>query len=62
MLKWTVVLTVLSAIAGLLGFSDLSTDASGLAKLLFCIFLVTFVAAMLLGLLNSRTPDRQRQP
>ena len=58
MLKWTVVLAVLSLIAGVLGFGGLVTDATGAARILFCVFLVTFVAVMLIGLLHSRAPDR----
>ena len=62
MLKWTVVLAMVSLIAGLLGFSDVPSDATGVARILFCVFLVTFIAAMLIGLLNSRTPDQHRRP
>lgn len=62
MLKWTVVLAVISLLAGLLGFSDLSSDATGVARILFCVFLVTFIAVMLIGLLNSRAPDQRRRP
>ena len=57
MLKWTVILAVVSLVAGLLGFGDLANDATGAARLLFCVFLVTFIAVMLIGLLGSRTPD-----
>ena len=58
MLKWTVILALVSLIAGMLGFGDFVTDATGAARILFCVFLVVFVAVMLIGLLNSREPDR----
>ena len=58
MLKWTAILAVVSLIAGLLGFGDFVGDATATARILFCVFLVVFVAVMLIGLLNSRAPDR----
>ena len=62
MLKWAVVLALVSLTVGLLGFSDLSSDVTGVARILFCVFLVTFVAFMLVGLLNSRIAEQHRRP
>ena len=61
MLKWAVVLALVSLTVSLLGFSDLSSDATGVAGILFCVFLVMFVAVMLIGLLNSRIAEQHRR-
>ena len=50
MLKWAVIFLVISLIAALFGFTDISAAAAGIAKVLFFIFIVIFVVLLLLGL------------
>jgi uncharacterized membrane protein YtjA (UPF0391 family) len=40
MLRWAAIFLVISIIAGLLGFTGVAAAASGIAKLLFFLFLV----------------------
>ena len=49
MLKWALGFLVIALIAGALGFSGLAGAAMGLAKILFFLFLVLFVAFLMLG-------------
>ena len=50
MLGWAIVFLVISLIAGALGFGGIAGAAMGLAKILFFLFLVLFVAFLLLGM------------
>ena len=49
MLKWAIAFLVISLMAGALGFTGVAGAAMGLAKILFFLFLVLFVAFLLLG-------------
>ena len=49
MLKWALVFLVVALIAGALGFTGVAGAAIGIAKALFFIFLVLFVAALIFG-------------
>jgi uncharacterized membrane protein YtjA (UPF0391 family) len=49
MLKWAFAFLVIALIAGALGFTGVAGAAMGLAKILFFLFLVLFVAFLLLG-------------
>ena len=50
MLKWAFIFLVVALIAGALGFTGIAGAAMGLAKILFFLFLVLFVAFLLLGM------------
>ena len=50
MLKWFVVLAVALLVAGF-GSGGTTLGAAGVVEMLFCLFLVVFVAVMLIGLL-----------
>jgi uncharacterized membrane protein YtjA (UPF0391 family) len=50
MLKWAFVFLVIAIIAGLFGFADVEAASATIAKWLFGIFLVLFVAALVIGL------------
>ena len=50
MLKWAFFFLVIALIAGALGFTGVAGAAMGLAKILFFLFLVLFVAFLLLGM------------
>ncbi|MDP9121480.1 MAG: DUF1328 domain-containing protein [Acidobacteriota bacterium] len=51
MLRWTVILPVVVLTAALLGLGGIAAGA-GIAKLLFTLFLIVFVASMLMGLVR----------
>jgi uncharacterized membrane protein YtjA (UPF0391 family) len=50
LLKWALILFVVSIIAGGLGFSGVSSATGGLAKILFYIFIVLFLILLVAGL------------
>ena len=57
MLYWAVVFLIIAIIAAIFGFGDIAVAATGIAKLLFFIFLVVFVLALIPGLARrGRTP------
>jgi uncharacterized membrane protein YtjA (UPF0391 family) len=49
MLRTAIVLLIIAAIAALFGFSGIAAAATGIAKILFWIFLALFVLALLFG-------------
>ena len=59
MLKRIVVLTAALLTAVVFGLSGVSAGAAGVAKILFCVFLVTFVASLLIGLLHGKGLERE---
>lgn len=56
MLRWAVIFFVIAIIAALFGFGGIASTAVGIAQILFYIFLVLFLIALLFGLLGGRTP------
>jgi uncharacterized membrane protein YtjA (UPF0391 family) len=56
MLYWAAVFFVIALIAGALGFGGLAAAASGIAQILFYIFLVMFIIALIAGLVSRRSP------
>jgi len=50
MLKWAAIFFVISIIAALFGFTDISAGAAGIAQFLFWIFVVVFVLLLIGGL------------
>jgi uncharacterized membrane protein YtjA (UPF0391 family) len=52
MLKWALMFLVVALIAAVLGFGGLATGAAGIAKLLFVLFLIVFVASLVMGLVR----------
>jgi uncharacterized membrane protein YtjA (UPF0391 family) len=50
LLKWALVLLVVSIIAGLLGFTGVSIVSADIARTLFYIFLAIFFVLLVLGL------------
>lgn len=51
MLKWAIIFFIISVIAGVFGFTGVSVAASGVAKILFFIFLAGFLITFILYLL-----------
>lgn len=49
MLHYSLMFLVVALIAALFGFGFIASTAAGLAKILFVVFLILFVASFLLG-------------
>jgi uncharacterized membrane protein YtjA (UPF0391 family) len=49
-LKWAVIMLLVSLVAALFGFTDLAAASAGVAKVLFYIFLVIFLVLLVLGM------------
>lgn len=49
MLYWAAVFFIISLVAGIFGFTNVSAGAAGIAKILFFLFLVLFIGAIILG-------------
>jgi uncharacterized membrane protein YtjA (UPF0391 family) len=53
MLMWTLIFLVIALVAGALGFSGVSFAAAGIARVLFLIFVIGFVVALILGFVRG---------
>jgi uncharacterized membrane protein YtjA (UPF0391 family) len=49
-LKWALIFFVVSIVAGILGFTDISAASADVARVLFYIFVVIFIVLLLLGM------------
>jgi uncharacterized membrane protein YtjA (UPF0391 family) len=49
MLYWAVIFLVVAIIAGIFGFGGISQAATGIAKILFLIFIVLFLVSLVVG-------------
>jgi uncharacterized membrane protein YtjA (UPF0391 family) len=47
MLKWAIILAIVSVVTGWLGFGTLSGVTASIAKVLFAIFVILFLLALL---------------
>jgi uncharacterized membrane protein YtjA (UPF0391 family) len=56
MLNWALTFLVIALIAGLLGFGGIAASASGIAQVLFTIFLILFVVSLIMHLVRGRAP------
>ncbi len=54
MLHWVLIFLVVSIVAGVLGFTGISVQAAGIAKILFFIFLVLFIGSLIMSILRRR--------
>ncbi|MCF2133513.1 DUF1328 domain-containing protein [Mycetohabitans sp. B5] len=52
MLRYAVIFFIIAIIAAVFGFGGIATGAAEIAKILFFIFLVIFLATLLLGLIR----------
>ena len=50
MLKWAFVFLLIAIVAGIFGFSDVAAASATVAQWLFGIFLVLFIAALVISL------------
>ncbi|MGH8518758.1 MAG: DUF1328 domain-containing protein, partial [Panacagrimonas sp.] len=53
MLRWAVIFLIIALVAALFGFTDIASASAGIAKILFGIFLLIFVLALVLGLMGA---------
>ena len=58
MFRWAVVFLVVTFIAGIFAFAGLVLASAALAKLIFYLFLVLFLLALIAGLLRKARPSR----
>jgi len=56
MLNWALAFFLVALLAAILGFSGVAVAAAGVAKLLFVLFLVLFLASLVIGLMNRARP------
>jgi len=49
MLRWALIFLVIALVAGLFGFGVIAIEAAIIAKILFFIFLVLFLIAIIMG-------------
>lgn len=50
MLRWAIAFFIIALVAAIFGFGGIAVAAAGIAKILFFIFLVLFLVALLGGL------------
>jgi uncharacterized membrane protein YtjA (UPF0391 family) len=49
-LKWALIFFLVSVVAGILGFTDISAATADIARFLFYVFVVIFLVLLILGL------------
>jgi uncharacterized membrane protein YtjA (UPF0391 family) len=54
MLSWALLFLVIALLAGLFGFTGIYAAASGIAQILFFIFLVLFIVSLIAGGISRR--------
>src|SRR5688572_31864527 len=58
LLKWALIMFIVSLVAALFGFTNLSAASADVARILFYIFLVIFLVLLVLGLLAARAVSK----
>lgn len=56
MLYWAVIFLVVALIAAVFGFGGIASASAGIAQILFFIFLILFVAGLVMHFARGRTP------
>ena len=51
MLYYSIIFLVISLIAGVFGFTNISSGAAGISKLLFGFFLLMFLVTLIIGII-----------
>ncbi len=54
MLRWAVIFLIIALVAALFGFTDIAAASAGIAKVLFGLFLILFLGALVLGMVAAR--------
>ncbi len=55
MLNWAIMFLVVAIIAAVFGFGGIASASAGIAQILFFVFLVLFVGALIMRAVGSRT-------
>ena len=55
MLRWALVFLVLALVAGMLGFNLIAGMSYDIAKILFLVFIVLFVVALVMNVASGRS-------
>lgn len=53
MLKWALIFFIISLVAAIFGFTNISAVTGGVARILFFIFLAVFLVFLVLGLIGG---------
>ena len=56
MLYWALIFFVVAIIAAVFGFGGIASASAGIAQVLFFIFLILFVAGLVMHFMRGRTP------
>ena len=56
MLAWAIIFLILAIVAGVLGFTGIAVAFAAIAKILFYIFALIFVAVLIIHLVRGRAP------
>lgn len=54
MLRYAVLFLIIALVAGLLGFTGIAAGAVQIAKVLFFVFLLLFLASLIVGLMRRK--------
>jgi len=54
MLRYAVLFLIIALVAGLLGFTGVAAGAVQIAKVLFFVFLLLFLASLIVGLMRRK--------
>ncbi|HVB49733.1 MAG TPA: DUF1328 domain-containing protein [Burkholderiales bacterium] len=54
MLRYAVVFLVIALVAALLGFTGIAAGAVEIAKILFFVFILLFIASLIVGLIRRK--------
>ena len=54
MLYWAAVFFVIALIAAAMGYGGIAADATGIAKILFFVFVILFVLSLVAGMFRGR--------
>jgi uncharacterized membrane protein YtjA (UPF0391 family) len=49
LLDWTIIFLVLAIVAAVLGFGGIAQESAGIAKILFLVFIVIYIAMFLMN-------------
>jgi uncharacterized membrane protein YtjA (UPF0391 family) len=58
MLRWALGFLIVALVAAFLGFGGVASTSMEIAKILFYVFLIFFVVALLMGLVGGRRSTR----
>ena len=56
MLSWSIIFFIVALVAALFGFGGIASAATGIAKILFFIFLILFIVTFVMQLSRGRKP------